>query len=574
MSGEVLVDVDGLDVSFPADGGRRSVVRDLSLQVRAGRTVALVGESGSGKSVTARALVGLAGPGGQVRARRLDVLGRDGLTLGPRQWREVRGKEVGFVLQDALSSLDPLRTVGQEITEALTAHGVGSRAERRARVLEVLTEVGVPEPAVRAAQRSGELSGGLRQRALIAQALALDPRVLVADEPTTALDATVQAQVLDVLRGLVARGHGLVLISHDLAVVSSVADDVLVLRDGEVVEQGTVEQVLTAPRHPYTRTLLDAVPVAHARGTRLSAAPRAGVPVHEPRVSVLDPGAPVLRATGLRKVYRGPDGVDRVVVDGVSFTLHAGTTLGVVGESGSGKSTTARIALGLTAPDAGEVLLGGRAWSALPERGRRPLRGEIQVVHQDPLGSFDPRHTVRRVLEDALAAGGLPRGRGREARLAELADQVGLPRTVLDRRPLTLSGGQRQRVAVARALAPDPAVLVLDEPVSALDVSIQAQVLDLLADLQADRGLAYLFISHDLGVVHHVSDEVLVMSEGRVVEHGPAERVLLTPEHPYTRTLVASVPRLAPHSAPATARPLAPDLATPVAVHHPARSSS
>ena len=539
MSRKTLV-VEGLSIEFAG----HSVVRNLSFTLQPGKSLALVGESGSGKSVTARSLIGLTGEGAVVRARRLEYGGVDVLALSERQWRRLRGKEIGFVLQDALVSLDPLRPVGKEILEVLQTHDWGDRQSRAARVVELLEKVGVPEPALRARQRSGELSGGLRQRALIASALALDPGLVIADEPTTALDATVQAQILGVLAAIKARGSSLLIISHDLAVVAQLADEVLVLRHGEVVEQGPMHQVLSAPSHPYTRALLDAVPAEHARGTRLSpdrdALPPAARDTHHNPV--------LLRATGLGKRYVGPDQQIRQVVDGVGFELRAGRTLGIVGESGSGKTTVARIVLGLLDADEGRVEFLGQPWNGavearVNERERRPLRRDISVIYQDPLSSFDPRWNVGQILADALDVAGIPPA-SHAQRVRQLLKQVRLAPDIALRRPLQLSGGQRQRVAIARAVASNPKVIVCDEPVSALDVSVQAQVLDLLADLQRELGLAYLFISHDLGVIRHVSDDVLVMRHGQVVEHAPVEQLFDAPQHAYTQRLLGAVPRL------------------------------
>ncbi|MEN3540388.1 ABC transporter ATP-binding protein [Microbispora sp. ZYX-F-249] len=560
-----IVEVSDLRVSF----GPVRAVRSISFTVSPGECVAIVGESGSGKSVTARTLIGLTGAGAEITARSLVVGGRDVSSYGERQWRTLRGGQVGYVLQDALVSLDPLRPVGKEIAETLRLHRVVPRAGVRRRVVELLREVGVPEPELRAAQYPHQLSGGLRQRALIASAVACAPPLLIADEPTTALDVTVQAQILRLLAERRRAGAGLLLISHDLAVVAELADRVLVMKDGEVVEEGPTRDVLGAARHAYTRRLLAAVPSEHGRGTRLTTPGDGSAPataplsvpaplsapaplsVPAPRsapapLPAARPGEVVIRASGLAKSFTGPDGLPRAAVDDVSFELRAGETLGLVGESGSGKTTTARLVLGLLEPDAGEVEITGRSWRGLGSAERRALRRRIQVVYQDPLSSFDPRFTVRRILAEALAAGGEPR-RTRRDRTAELLAQVGLDTSVLDRRPLRLSGGQRQRVAIARALAPRPQVIVCDEPVSALDVSIQAQVLDLLADLQAELGVACLFISHDLGVIHHVSDRVLVMKDGRVVESGDVRQVFTQPRAPYTRELLAAIPRLPRH---------------------------
>jgi peptide/nickel transport system ATP-binding protein len=547
-----LLHVDDLTVAFPY---RDPVVRGVSFDVAPGECLAIVGESGSGKSVTARTLLGLAGAGAQVNAESLELAGKSLLRNGDGDWRRIRGRQVGFVLQDALVSLDPLRTVGHEIGETLRLHRYGSRARRRERVLELLTAVGVPEPELRARQLPHELSGGQRQRALIASAIALDPPLLIADEPTTALDVTIQAQILDLLRAMKDRGTGLVLISHDLSVVSRLADRVAVMREGVFVEQGAVAEVLTSPSHPYTRALLDAVPAAHRKGTRLSGISarvpeRREVPDLATRRADAPPDGVLLAADGLVKRFRGPDGVERTAVADVSFTIGVGETLGIVGESGSGKTTTARLALALLAPDEGTVKLAGEPWSELTEAKRRPRRRQISVIYQDPLGSFDPRWTVRRIIEDALPAALYPDTAARRGRTAQLLADVGLAEEHAERRPLLLSGGQRQRVAIARALAPEPALIVCDEPVSALDVTIQAQVLDLLADLQQRLGLSYLFISHDLSVIHHVADRVLVMRDGGIVESGTAADIFTSPRDPYTQQLLASLPTAEPQTVP------------------------
>ncbi|MDP4504465.1 dipeptide ABC transporter ATP-binding protein [Nonomuraea turcica] len=518
-----LVTVENLRVSF----GGTEAVHGVSLSVAPGECVAIVGESGSGKSVTARTLLGLAGPGSAVRASAFRVNGRDALAFAAADWRRLRGRFAGLVLQDALVSLDPLRTVGAEIAEVLAVHDVVPRSRRGDRVLELLDAVGIPDPELRAGQRPHQLSGGLRQRALIASAIAADPELIIADEPTTALDVTIQAQILRLLAERKAAGTALLLISHDLAVVASIADRVLVLRDGSIVEEGPVREVLATPAHDYTSALLAAVPSAASRGTRLTS----GAPRTRPAP---DMSVQVLAGAGLTRSY-GP----RRVVDDVSFALHEGETLGIVGESGSGKTTLARLALGLLRPDAGHVTLHQQPWSHLRERERRPLRPSIQLISQNPLDSFDPRHTVGRLIAEPLR---LPRMERRE-RVHDLLARVGLPPETAARHPRELSGGQRQRVAIARALGPRPDVLVCDEPVSALDVSIQAQVLDLLADLQAEYGTAMVFISHDLGVVHHIADRVLVMKDGRVVEEGDVDDVFTRPRHPYTQALVAAVPQ-------------------------------
>jgi len=546
-TGRDLLKVENLRVGFGDPRAQTTVVKGVSFDLAPGKCLAIVGESGSGKSVTARTLVGLTGGRSHVQADRLEFDGRDLRHLSDRQWRSIRGKDVGFILQDALVSLDQLRRVGKEIDEALRLHKWGDARRRRERVIELLELVGVPEPEVRARQRPYELSGGLRQRALIASALALDPKLVIADEPTTALDVTVQAQVLDQLEEIKRRGSAIILISHDLAVVSRLADTVAVMHDGEFLEYAPSRELFSRPQHDYTRALIAAIPSAQSRGARLSPTERrhklGSITPHERS------DTPVLQADGLVKRFRGPDGVHRTVVDGVSFSLAQGETLGIVGESGSGKTTTARLALALAAPDGGWVRLAGQPWTGIPERARRDRRRQIAVVYQDPLTSFDPRWSVQQVLLDSLSGTSYSPSQ-RQTRVGELLGLVGLEDEHRLRRPLQLSGGQRQRVAIARALGPEPRVIVCDEPVSALDVSIQAQVLDLLADLQSELGVSYLFISHDLGVIHHVSDRVLVMSEGKVVEHGSSDDVLLRPTHPYTQKLVASLPALERPSTP------------------------
>ncbi|MFC8596359.1 dipeptide ABC transporter ATP-binding protein [Streptomyces atroolivaceus] len=547
-AGDALLRVEDLRISFGHGRHRTEVVHGVDLTLRAGECLAVVGESGSGKTVTGRTLAGLTGPGATVDARRLDFDGQDMTAAGEREWRRIRGAEIGLVLQDALVSLDPLRRIGAEIEEALANHGVGTRRDRPGRAVELLRQVAVPEPEWRARQFPHQLSGGQRQRALIASAIAAGPRVLIADEPTTALDMTVQEQILDLLAARRDAGTALLLISHDLAVVARLADRIAVMHDGRLVETGPTERLLAAPTHPYTRHLLDAVP--SARRPRRSVVPAAGASTAAGNGGVdrtdvshgQATGAVVLSVEGVGKRFPAPGGgID--ALSGVSCTLRAGETLGVLGESGSGKSTLAQVVLGLMEPDEGAVSLLGRPWSGRGERSRAGLRGRIQLVQQDPLSSFDPRWTVERIVAEALGAGGRRAARGHRPRITELLGLVGLGPELLDRGPRGLSGGQRQRVAIARALAPEPDVLVCDEPVSALDVSVQAQVLDVFEHVRERLGVAMLFISHDLGVVRHVSDRVAVMRAGRIVETGPVERVFTRPEHPWTRQLLDALPR-------------------------------
>lgn len=552
LSPQPLVSVRNLKVGFGKGADAHAVVHGVDFDLMPGECLAIVGESGSGKSVTARSLIGLSGEGAQISADELSVVGKDVRKNSAAQWRKVRGVQVGYVLQDALVSLDPLRTIGREIEDALRIHTRQSASERRQNVLQLLTDVGIPEPELRIKQRSGDLSGGLRQRALIASAVALKPPVLVADEPTTALDATVQKQILSLLTSLKKQGTALLLISHNLAVVGDMADRIAVMRAGEIVEAGPTAQILENPQHEYTKRLLKAVPTGRPRGERLSQEPvtiserqHKIVESHRSSADSWNHSEPVLVGRNLRKTYRNPDGSSRIAVDDVSFALNPGSTLGIVGESGSGKSTVARMILGLAQPDSGTVSLLGQPWSELKEKERRPRRRHLASIYQDPLGSFDPQWNVFQILADAIPGSSKLSKSERESEVVQLLQTVGLSAAVARRNPLRLSGGQRQRIAIARTLASGPDIIICDEPVSALDVSIQAQVLDLLDALQEEFGLSYVFISHDLGVVQHISDEILVMNKGRVVEAGRADEIFQNPQQDYTKALLAAAPRLA-----------------------------
>ncbi len=557
-----LARIRELSVDFTAGGTTVPAVRNVSFDVWPGRIHALVGESGSGKSVTARTLVGLNGPGARVRAAELGYRGKDVRAFGPHEWRAVRGRQIGLVLQDALQSLDPLRTVGAEVAEALGDTSLRLSQQRREQIAHLLRRVGIPDPESRIDQHPFQLSGGLRQRVLIATAIARDPRLIIADEPTTALDTTIQREIVELMRTAVRDDVGLLLISHDLSLVAEVADTVSVLEDGLVVEAGSTAQVLQDPQHPYTRRLLLAVPTASARGRRLSVPPEDASAPQSIVVPPVAADAPVLlRGDGLGTVFDDGRGGRRTALAEVSFALRRGETLGVVGESGSGKTTLLRTILGLHRPDEGEVRLDEQVWNPAPERTRRARRHELQLVSQDPLGSFDPRYSAARIIEDGVRVSGL-RGRADVRRRAlELGDAVGIAAAQLRRSPRELSGGQRQRVAIARALAADPRILVCDEPVSALDVSVQAQVLDLLHDVRREFGTSIVFVSHDLGVIFHVSDRVLVLKDGRIVESGDVVDVYREPQHPYTRRLLDAVPKLgsaAQRVAPPSFRPQQP----------------
>ncbi|WP_110946303.1 dipeptide ABC transporter ATP-binding protein [Streptomyces avicenniae] len=525
-----LLSIEDLRVTYRVRGGTREAVRGVSLEVHAGQTVAVVGESGSGKSTTAHAVNGMLAPGARVTGGRITYAGQDVAALSRAGLRRLRGAEIGLVPQDPGASLNPTARVGDQIAEALVIHRIASRRDAAGHALRLLAEVGIDRPELRARQFPHELSGGMRQRVLIAIAIAAGPRLLIADEPTSALDATVSRRVLDHLAGLSAEhGIALLLITHDLAMAAERADRIVVLREGQVVEQGDARELITSPRRGYTRDLLADTP--SLRSGRL-------IPARERR----DEGEPLLKVRGLVKTFGRAGSADAVrAVDDVGFDVGRGRTVAVLGESGSGKSTTARILLGLEHPDAGSVLLDGTELTTLGAAGLRQARRRLQIVQQNPYTSLDPRFTVRRVVAEPLRAHKIGTPRERDARVEEMLDAVALPSDLADRRPRELSGGQRQRVAIARALVLRPEIVVCDEPVSALDVTVQAQILDLLTRLQRELGVSYVFISHDLAVVRQIADEVLVMRHGAVLEHGSAEAVFAEPSHPYTRDLLAAV---------------------------------
>ncbi|MEU5080526.1 MULTISPECIES: dipeptide ABC transporter ATP-binding protein [Streptomyces] len=515
-----LVEVTDLTVEF----GALRAVDGLSFSLAEGAALALVGESGSGKSTVAGALLGLhrgtgARVGGSVR-----VAGTDVQAASDEELRRLRGAKAAMVFQDPLSSLDPYYAIGDQIAEVYRVHARVTRRAARARAVEVLDRVGIPDAARRARSRPHEFSGGMRQRALIAMALAGEPDLLIADEPTTALDVTVQAQILDLVHALRAEtGMGLLLVTHDVGVAAESVDDILVMRHGRAVERGPVGAVLAAPAEPYTRELLDAVPRVDARRTASPAT-----------------GEVVLEATGVRREFGGSKRAF-AAVDDISVTVRRGETLGVVGESGSGKTTLGRMLVGLLEPTAGEIRYEGR-----PHTGVNPA---VQMVFQDPVSSLNPRRSVGESIADPLRARGERDEERIRGRVSDLLERVGLDRAHYDRYPHEFSGGQRQRVGIARALAAEPRVLVCDEPVSALDVTTQAQVIALLGELQRELGLALVFIAHDLAVVRQVSDRVAVMRRGRLVEYGPADEVYDSPREPYTRQLLAAVPALDPELA-------------------------
>jgi microcin C transport system ATP-binding protein len=517
-----ILDVRDLSVAFRG----QTVVRDVSFSVPPGKTVALVGESGSGKSVTALSCLRLLGPGGANPAGRILLAGTEVLKASPAEMQRLRGGVAGMVFQEPMTSLNPLHSIGRQVGEAVTLHRPLRGAALRARVIELLERAGLPDPAHRLDAFPHQLSGGQRQRVMIAAALANDPKILIADEPTTALDVTIQAQILELLDELKQRLHmAMLLITHDLSIVRRHADSVVVMRDGTVVEQGPAPEVLGNPQHEYTQMLLATEP----RG----------------RPEPVAPGAPVvLEARNIRVHFAIKRGLLRRkvgevrAVDGVSLDLREGETLGLVGESGSGKTTLGLTLLQLEHGE-GEVRFEGQPVQGLTRKQLRPLRSRMQVVFQDPYGSLSPRMSVAEIVGEGLAVHAPELSRAnRERRVKGALEEVGLDPATAERYPHEFSGGQRQRVAIARALVLNPRLLVLDEPTSALDVSVQAQVVELLRGLQARHRLAYLFISHDLRVVRAMAHRIMVLKGGKVVESGDAEAVLQAPREAYTQALM------------------------------------
>ncbi|MGL6234345.1 MAG: ABC transporter ATP-binding protein [Segniliparus sp.] len=525
---EPLLQVENLSVAY----GGTQVTHGISLAVRPGETLAIVGESGSGKSTTATAALGLLPKGGHVLGGSIMFGGRDLLRLSGRELRSVRGCGIGYIPQDPMSNLNPAWTVGFQIAETMRAHGVATGKAARARAVELLDEVGVPEPARRAKQYQHELSGGMRQRVLIAMALSCKPKLVVADEPTSALDVTVARRILDLIAELQEKlGAAVLLITHDLGLAAERASEVVVMRKGRVVESGPSAAVLAEPGHSYTKALLAAAP---------------GLSSDTP-VQTAEPGPALLEAVGLRKVYQLPgrlpwQKIPFTAVDGVGFTVRRAQTLAVVGESGSGKSTLGRMALGLEAPTEGEVRFDGKNVLVRDRQEQLALRKRVQVVFQDPYGSLDPMHTVGAAVEESLVTHRIGDKKSRQRLVAEAFDSVRLPQSMLCRFPNELSGGQRQRVAIARAMVLQPELVVCDEAVSALDVLVQAQVLELLQNLKAERGLSYLFITHDLAVVRQIADEVLVMRQGKAVEQASTAEIFANPREEYTQRLLAAIP--------------------------------
>ncbi len=532
---EPVLSISGLAVAFRTGSELVTAISDVDIDIAAGETVAIVGESGSGKSTTAAAVNRLLPENGVITAGSIRFDGRELTDLPENAMISLRGAGIGLVPQDPMSNLNPLMRVGEQIGEALEVHGHTHGDATKARVVELLEMVGIADAAQRAHQYPHEFSGGMRQRVLIAMGLACKPRLLIADEPTSALDVTVQRRILDQLDTLTDElGTAVFLITHDLALAAERADRIVVMFRGRVVEEGTSAQVLGAPQHEYTKQLLAAAPSLASR--------RDVLPQREAAT-----GTPFVEIRDLRKEFalRAPKAGEPqtfTAVDGVSFEIRRGTTVSIVGESGSGKSTTANMVLGLEDATSGSILFDGLDLTTLRRKELFALRRRVQPVFQYPYASLDPRYTVEQSIAEPLRVHRIGTTASRHARVLELLEQVALPAAMAERLPHELSGGQRQRVAIARALALEPELVVLDEAVSALDVLVQAQILDLLADLQKRLGLSYLFISHDLAVVRMISDEVHVMQRGVVVESGTPERIFDAPQHPYTRELLAAIP--------------------------------
>ncbi|HEV2221139.1 MAG TPA: ABC transporter ATP-binding protein [Casimicrobiaceae bacterium] len=530
MSAPIL-EIHNLTVDLPEGADRQHAVSDVSVELHHNEILCLVGESGSGKSITSRAIMGLLARGVRASAGRILFRGEDLLRATPRRLRELRGSHISMIFQEPMTALNPVKRVGDQVDEVIAVHTATPKAKRLARIIELFDAVQLPEPLRLLRSYPHQLSGGQRQRAMIAMALALEPAILIADEPTTALDVTTQAQILALIKGIQAQRHmGVLFITHDFGVVSEIADRVAVMQSGSVVEFGGARQVLGEPRHPYTRSLIASIP---------SLVPPQRKPRDDPRC--------ILSTVALRKSYRsgaallGGKGRIAHAAKDVNLTIHRGETLGLVGESGSGKSTVARCIARLVDADDGRILLGDIDLVPLSRRQLRPYRRRIQMVFQDPYGSLNPRRTVGKLIAEGPMVHGMSEAKAM-AKASELLELVGLDHRALGRYPHEFSGGQRQRIGIARALALEPEVLVADEPVSALDVSIQAQVLKLLADIRDRLDLTMLFITHDLRVAAQVCDSIAVMRFGEIVEYGRTREVYSNPRHAYTRELLAAVP--------------------------------
>ena len=522
-----LLSVENLSVAYRESSATVRVTHEVSFSIAPGEVVALVGESGSGKTTTAQAVIGLLPDNGHVEGGAIRLNGEDISRWNGRRLDAIRGRQISLIPQDPTSSLNPVRTIGAQVGEILRIHGERDRRLIEARVLELLARVGLSDPELRARQYPHELSGGMKQRVLIAIAIALKPQLIIADEPTSALDVTVQRRILDLIDELRREnGTAMLLVTHDLGVAADRADRIVVLQGGRIQETGATADLLASPRSPYAQRLLADAPSLSPSSFRASPAPGEDAIVVDSLVHEF--------ATDGRRTFRA--------VDRVSFSVRAGTTHAIVGESGSGKTTTVRDIVGFGRPSSGSIRVEGTDIAALRGEALRRFRKTIQLVYQNPFSSLDPRRTVFSIVEEPLINFGERDAGVRAGKVNALLERVGLPEALRTRRPSALSGGQRQRVAIARALILDPRVLVLDEAVSALDVTVQAQILKLLDELQRERGLTYLFVSHDLAVVRQISDTVSVLHDGRQVEAGRVEDVFLRPRSEYTRELIDAIP--------------------------------
>ncbi|MEW5569961.1 ABC transporter ATP-binding protein [Rossellomorea marisflavi] len=528
---ESILKVDNLHISFQSKEEEFDAVRGVSFEVKKGETLGIVGESGSGKSVTARSIMRLLpSPPSYMKEGEITFLGENLAEKTEKEMESIRGRDIGMIFQDPMTSLNPTIRIGNQIAESLMKHQDLSREQAKKEAIDILKQVGIRNSEERYSQYPHEFSGGMRQRVMIAIALACRPTLLIADEPTTALDVTIQKQILNVMKHMQERfGTSIILITHDLGVVAGMCDSVVVMKEGEIVERGTTEEIFASPRHPYTKKLLNALP-------RLD----------EPKKSKKDPSPdkpPLLDVSSLRQHFDLGKGHTLKAVDDISFFIREGETLGLVGESGSGKSTTGRAILRLNEPTGGVVTYEGMSVNGMTKREMKAMRRHMQMIFQDPYASLNPRFKVMDIIGQALDIHGLCKTKqDRKRRVEELLEMVGLQASHAKRYPHEFSGGQRQRIGIARALAVEPKFIVCDEPLSALDVSIQAQIVELLQDLQKRLGLTYLFIAHDLSMVKHISDRVAVMYAGKIVELAESEELYANPQHPYTKSLLSAIP--------------------------------